>query len=392
MTFAVVFPGQGSQFDGHGGPVDHPPGRPGGAGRGLRGDGARPSSPAATTQIASGYHRVRAAGPAGVRRGGVPGAGGRGPASERLAGAAGHSLGEFAALVAAGTMLLPEALDLVVVRGEAMQRAGEERPGTMSALIGVGTETAAGALRRGARGRRAGGRQPELPRAGRDQRAASTRSNGPRRSRRNGRSGRSGSTWPARSTRALMEPAVAPILRDARRHRAPHARLPDRRERDRHAGGRPGRAPELVGATRRLAGAVGTRRAGARRRRRHHLPRGGPGRRAHEAGETDGPGGGDGVSGRGRALPRPAAAVRYPRRRDPLRHHRRRGLRRSRPASCPIRGSRRSSRPTTSGSAIAPGIEARHFADDGIVTLRPRGGGRRVAPWSPPASRPSSST
>jgi [acyl-carrier-protein] S-malonyltransferase len=62
--------------------------------------------------------------------------------SERLAGAAGHSLGEFAALVAAGTMLLPEALALVVVRGEAMQRAGEARPGTMSALIGADTETA----------------------------------------------------------------------------------------------------------------------------------------------------------------------------------------------------------------------------------------------------------
>ena len=58
-------------------------------------------------------------------------------------GVAGHSLGEFAALVAAGVVALGDALDLVVVRGAAMQRAGEERPGTMTALLGVGTEDAA---------------------------------------------------------------------------------------------------------------------------------------------------------------------------------------------------------------------------------------------------------
>ena len=58
-------------------------------------------------------------------------------------GVAGHSLGEFAALVAAGVVALGDALDLVVVRGAAMQRAGEERPGTMTALLGVGAEDAA---------------------------------------------------------------------------------------------------------------------------------------------------------------------------------------------------------------------------------------------------------
>jgi [acyl-carrier-protein] S-malonyltransferase len=57
-------------------------------------------------------------------------------------GAAGHSLGEFAALVAAGVMTLGDAIDLVVVRGGAMQRAGEERPGSMTALLGVGSEDA----------------------------------------------------------------------------------------------------------------------------------------------------------------------------------------------------------------------------------------------------------
>jgi [acyl-carrier-protein] S-malonyltransferase len=61
----------------------------------------------------------------------------------RPVGAAGHSLGEFAALVAAGVLPLAAALELVVVRGRAMQSAGLARPGTMTALLGVGTDTAA---------------------------------------------------------------------------------------------------------------------------------------------------------------------------------------------------------------------------------------------------------
>jgi len=60
-----------------------------------------------------------------------------------VAGAAGHSLGEFAALVAAGVLDLRAALDIVLVRGHAMQAAGEERPGTMTALLGVGADAAA---------------------------------------------------------------------------------------------------------------------------------------------------------------------------------------------------------------------------------------------------------
>jgi [acyl-carrier-protein] S-malonyltransferase len=60
-----------------------------------------------------------------------------------FAGAAGHSLGEFAALVAAGVLTLPEALSVVAVRGRAMQEASERRPGTMTALLGVGADRAA---------------------------------------------------------------------------------------------------------------------------------------------------------------------------------------------------------------------------------------------------------
>jgi [acyl-carrier-protein] S-malonyltransferase len=59
-----------------------------------------------------------------------------------FSGAAGHSLGEFAALVAADVLDLGSASAIVVVRGRAMQRAGRERPGTMTALLGAGTEAA----------------------------------------------------------------------------------------------------------------------------------------------------------------------------------------------------------------------------------------------------------
>src|SRR4029079_19372492 len=47
----------------------------------------------------------------------------------------------FAALVSADVIGLSDALDVVMIRGRAMQRAGEERPGTMTALLGVDTET-----------------------------------------------------------------------------------------------------------------------------------------------------------------------------------------------------------------------------------------------------------
>lgn len=53
---------------------------------------------------------------------------------------AGHSLGEFTALYAAGVLSFEDALRIVKVRAEAMQIAGEEKPGTMAALINLSRE------------------------------------------------------------------------------------------------------------------------------------------------------------------------------------------------------------------------------------------------------------
>lgn len=51
--------------------------------------------------------------------------------------AAGHSLGEFSAHVAAGTLSFPDALAAVRLRGELMYAAGQARPGAMAAVLGL---------------------------------------------------------------------------------------------------------------------------------------------------------------------------------------------------------------------------------------------------------------
>ena len=55
---------------------------------------------------------------------------------------AGHSLGEFSALVAAGALSCEEGLRLVSARAFAMQRCCEAVPGTMAAIVGGTTEAA----------------------------------------------------------------------------------------------------------------------------------------------------------------------------------------------------------------------------------------------------------
>ena len=53
---------------------------------------------------------------------------------------AGHSLGEFSALVACGALRFEDALLLVSARAQAMQAACEANPGTMAAVLGLEDE------------------------------------------------------------------------------------------------------------------------------------------------------------------------------------------------------------------------------------------------------------
>jgi [acyl-carrier-protein] S-malonyltransferase len=139
MGYAVLFPGQGSQVVGMADPwVGHPDGAAvlDEASDALGRDvvaGCHDEAALATTEFVQ--PAVLACDIAAFR---VLRAEGLGDP----VGVAGHSLGEFAAVVAADAIGLRDALELVVIRGAAMQRAGEERPGAMTALLGVGTADA----------------------------------------------------------------------------------------------------------------------------------------------------------------------------------------------------------------------------------------------------------
>jgi len=62
-----------------------------------------------------------------------------------LVAVAGHSLGEYTALVAAGALTPGEGARLVTERGLAMQAAAQARPGTMAAVLGLDPEAVAAA-------------------------------------------------------------------------------------------------------------------------------------------------------------------------------------------------------------------------------------------------------
>lgn len=63
---------------------------------------------------------------------------------EKPAMVAGHSLGEFSALVAAGALSFEDGLRLVHARALAMQKACEANPSTMAAVLGMDDEVVAG--------------------------------------------------------------------------------------------------------------------------------------------------------------------------------------------------------------------------------------------------------
>ncbi|WP_298433208.1 ACP S-malonyltransferase [uncultured Jannaschia sp.] len=73
--------------------------------------------------------------------------------AEHAAFVAGHSLGEYSALVAAGALDLGDAARLLRVRGDAMQSAVPVGEGAMAALLGLGLDDARAVAKEAAQGR-----------------------------------------------------------------------------------------------------------------------------------------------------------------------------------------------------------------------------------------------
>lgn len=65
---------------------------------------------------------------------------------------AGHSLGEYSALVCAGALTFADAVKLVELRGQAMQRAVPEGVGAMAAIIGLDNDSIAANCEKAAQG------------------------------------------------------------------------------------------------------------------------------------------------------------------------------------------------------------------------------------------------
>jgi len=143
-VIAFVFPGQGSQNPGMGLPwVDSCPDLFDVASRAAGKDVRRLTCEADEAELRSTENAQMAtavcslAALRALREGGV-----------RPAVVAGHSLGEYPALVAAGALDEEAALRLVAVRGAAMAEAAAGTPGTMAAILGADEDMAAAACQK----------------------------------------------------------------------------------------------------------------------------------------------------------------------------------------------------------------------------------------------------
>jgi [acyl-carrier-protein] S-malonyltransferase len=133
MRVAILFPGQGSQYPGMADPwLDHPSSKEVLAGCSeLLGwdvvEASRDAQALGRTEIVQpAVFACDLAAYAVLRAEGAP-----------CDAAAGHSLGEYAALVASNALTLQDGLTALAVRAESMGRASHDHPGTMTALVGL---------------------------------------------------------------------------------------------------------------------------------------------------------------------------------------------------------------------------------------------------------------
>ncbi|HXF57491.1 MAG TPA: ACP S-malonyltransferase [Actinomycetota bacterium] len=138
MRVAVLFPGQGSQYPGMADPwLDHPAGKAvlAEASEVLGWDVVEASRDARalkrTDVVQLTVFACDLAAFQVLRAEGVS-----------FHAAAGHSLGEYAALVASGAVEFREGLSVLAARAEAMARASERVAGAMTALLGISVEEA----------------------------------------------------------------------------------------------------------------------------------------------------------------------------------------------------------------------------------------------------------
>ncbi len=137
MTLVFTFPGQGSQRPGMGAPwLDHPSWKLVAlAGEAVERDVARLLLDTDQHELTQTRNAQLACFTLSMVVLDAIGRTGLAPAA-----AAGHSLGEYSALVAVGAVALEDGVRLVAERGEAMQQAAQDSPGTMAAVLGLDVE------------------------------------------------------------------------------------------------------------------------------------------------------------------------------------------------------------------------------------------------------------